>query len=753
MSKLKPRLRREFILRTGWALVGYLLLTLILTWPLAIHFAIAIPGDGFDGWQNYWNLWWMREALLRLQTSPLFTPYLYYPTGASLLFHTLNPFNGFLTLPIQLLASLVIAYNAVVLFSFVVGGFGAYLLALHVLASLGRFTPSAVPRDAHLAAFVAGIIYAFSPFHFAHLLGHMQVFSLEWLPFYTLYLLRALPGAPAGWREKEGTRAGSVARDAAKASFFLVLTGLCDWYYVFFLLLLTGLLVAWLAYSKVRSGVSGRCNRQRQQGETGHVLRSWGRLLAVPVAIFSGFALALSPLLFPMLRQAQEAEYLVPAAEQSQNLSADLLAFFTPARFHPLWGEAARIVSDRFTSPPSEHTVFVGYLPLALALIAIVGLWRCRPVRFWGLSLVTFSVLALGPVLHVAGQTEFLGPGIEVPLPFAILSAILPFVRLTRSLSRFAVMVMLSLAILAALGLQTVITCLPQRHKDTKITSCLRVLVVIIVGALICLEYLAVPYPMTPLDTPPFYQELAHEPGDFAIVALPMNWDRPNPLLYQTVHRRPLISAYTSRHNPLSIVERTPLLQNWRFLGPDIIDADLGVIGISVLNRFNVGYVVLDLWQMPGGAEREETMKITRQVLPALAPAYEDGRFIVYRVPQALDPQPFLALGDGWGEQQHEGSRPFRVMAGDATLKLYGVGKESASLTFELDAPPQVTALKIASPGQGWRRYSLTPGRQELTTGPLSLIAGESLLHLQIEGPADATLVFWKVRLDVMRDG
>jgi len=39
-------------------LAGYLLLTLVMTYPLAVHFTQAIPGDGFDGWQNSWNLWW-----------------------------------------------------------------------------------------------------------------------------------------------------------------------------------------------------------------------------------------------------------------------------------------------------------------------------------------------------------------------------------------------------------------------------------------------------------------------------------------------------------------------------------------------------------------------------------------------------------------------------------------------------------------------------------------------------------------------
>ena len=162
------------------ALAGYLTLTLILTYPLVRQFASAIPGDSFDGWQNYWNLWWVRVALLEAHRQPFFTPELFHPTGVSLLFHTLNPFNGLVALPVQVAWGLLPAYNFVVLLSFTLGGLGAYLLAREVLGPGAKWLP----------AFVAGVIFTFAPFHFAHLLGHMQVISLEWIPFFALYILR-----------------------------------------------------------------------------------------------------------------------------------------------------------------------------------------------------------------------------------------------------------------------------------------------------------------------------------------------------------------------------------------------------------------------------------------------------------------------------------------------------------------------------------------------------------------------------------
>ncbi|HMQ56145.1 MAG TPA: hypothetical protein PKD98_28950, partial [Anaerolineae bacterium] len=152
------------------ALSTYLALTVLMTWPSALHLTEAIPGDGFDGWQNYWNLWWVKQALLVEGTNPFFTDYLYPPTGVSLLFHTLNILNGLWTLPIQLNFGLTIAYNSVVFFSFATGGLGAYLLALHTLV---RFRPGG--RGLRLAALAGGLVFTFAPVQLAHLLGHMQV--------------------------------------------------------------------------------------------------------------------------------------------------------------------------------------------------------------------------------------------------------------------------------------------------------------------------------------------------------------------------------------------------------------------------------------------------------------------------------------------------------------------------------------------------------------------------------------------------
>ncbi|MCA1554622.1 MAG: hypothetical protein LC737_09610, partial [Chloroflexi bacterium] len=126
------------VFKHALVLLAYLVLALVFTYPLPLHLATTIPGDGYDGFQNYWNLWWVRRAFLDLNTSPFFTRELYYPTGASLLFHTLNVFNGVWSLPIQALSNLALTYNAVVLFTFVLSGYGTFLLARDVQEGIGH---------------------------------------------------------------------------------------------------------------------------------------------------------------------------------------------------------------------------------------------------------------------------------------------------------------------------------------------------------------------------------------------------------------------------------------------------------------------------------------------------------------------------------------------------------------------------------------------------------------------------------------
>jgi hypothetical protein len=662
-----------------------------MTWPVALHLTDGIPGDGFDGWQNYWNLWWVKQALLIEQTMPFFTDYLDAPSGVSLLFHTLNIFNGLWTLPLQLNFGLAIAYNAVVFASFTLAGFGAYLLALHTLS---RIFPGG--RGLHAAAFVGGLIFTMSPFHMAHLLGHMQVFSMIWPPFYILWLLRTLqPWQPPG---VEAVPSG-LWRNTAITSLFLILATLVDWYHTLYLLMFTAVVLLWLLWR----------NRHKIARPRPLLQNGFYRPLVIVAAVGVGFGVVLSPLLGPMVRDASSRPDLETGLFQNITLSADLLAFVLPSEMHPLWGDWARAIADSFTSTTSERLVFAGFVPLALGVIGLLGGWRRIAVKFWALLLALSVLMALGPYLHINGQIVSVA-GWQIPLPYLLLYYTVPFINLTRSLSRYDLLIMLCLGVLASAGLVWL-------NAKVRLKNAMSLPLVAI--ALICFEFVAAPYPVSRIDIPQFYFDIAGDAERYTIAELPMNWDRPTPLLHQTVHGKRLLTAYTSRNNPRLLAPKTPVLQQWRSLEPDIIDAPLAQIAPTIFYDFNLRYIVLDYWQMPPGPERDGTELWVAAVLPNAAPVVDDGRLKVYQSPPKTETLPYLSLGDGWSE----------IEKMDSLLTTRNLQGGGADLFVHHPTESESLALEISAGGDG-------------VGHALQLFAGETLLGTLPVSPDFENAVF-----------
>ncbi len=706
-----------------YALLGYLALALLMTYPLVREFSRAIPGDGFDGWQNVWNLWWVKRALLVDAGNPYFTRFVDYPDGVYLYFHTLNIFNGLAFLPFTLNVGPLLAYNVAVTFSFVVGGYGTYLLAFYVLRR-------ASPRQAQLAAFLSGVVFAFSPYHMAHLLGHMQLISLEWLPFYALFALKLIDAStsmrPAPVPRIPARRGAGQQIDkhqvsnALMAALFLVLVAACDWYYAFYMVLFTGLYLLWTIWRR----------------------RVW---LAPTLALMGAaliFLLITSPVLVPMLRESLRADYMVPPPGSTERLSADLTAFLTPSELHPLWGKLAARWAGRFTASTSERTVFAGYIVLALAILALVTRWRTA--RFWGLSALVFGVLALGPVLHVGGRTLMgsIGP---IPLPYALLHQAIPILRISRSVSRFDVLVMLSLAVLTAIGLNWLL-CRAQKGGYNEVVQWLLGAAAL---AVVMLEFWVAPYPMSAPETQPFHYRLARESGSFSVVDIPLDWDRPANLLYQTVHQKPTVSGYTSRTNPLSPAWRTPVLQTFRYLGPDINAGDPRALAPTVLTDLNARYVIVHKSDLPPGDYRETTLSLADRVFAGWPVVVDDDWLKVFQVPQIVDPLPYLVLGEGWAPREWRDGAPVRALADPVSSLLVRLpSPQTAHLELSAYSLDSTATLEVAAEKEVVGTYVIGQEPTVITTSDLVLPAGESVVQIRADVPP-TKVIFTRIELVV----
>src|SRR5512137_1492433 len=152
-----------------WVLLAYIALSLVLTWPLAAHFATHVPGDGIDDPSLAWNLWWAKHALVDHPQNPFLVDWQFWPVGVNLAFYTLTVLNGLLGIPLQMAFGLIPTYNLLLLFSFALGGFGAYLLCMDVLGAADKGSKKEGDRKTpaqgvalSLAAFLGGALYAFA---------------------------------------------------------------------------------------------------------------------------------------------------------------------------------------------------------------------------------------------------------------------------------------------------------------------------------------------------------------------------------------------------------------------------------------------------------------------------------------------------------------------------------------------------------------------------------------------------------------
>ncbi|RMF01949.1 MAG: hypothetical protein D6768_09450, partial [Chloroflexi bacterium] len=151
--------RRNRAARMLLPLLVYLLLAIVLTWPTIRQFSTHLPGDGGDDPAIAWNLWWVKFALLNSSQNPFHTDFMFYPLGVNLAFYTLTVLNALTALPFTLNLGVTAASNLHMLFTFVAGGYGAFLLVKYLLT---HAEPGAPARRVWFSALLAGGFYAFA---------------------------------------------------------------------------------------------------------------------------------------------------------------------------------------------------------------------------------------------------------------------------------------------------------------------------------------------------------------------------------------------------------------------------------------------------------------------------------------------------------------------------------------------------------------------------------------------------------------
>lgn len=299
----------------------------------------------------------------------------------------------------------VAAYNWLVLITFPLSAAAAYLLARHLTLS-----PA--------GAAVAGMAYAFAPFHLAQSAYHPHIAQTQWMPLYLLALWRCLDRATPG-----------------AVSFLVAATvavTLSNFYGGLIAAVITPAAIAAYWVVTRRSG-TGATRRLAITSATLALVAAGG------IAYVSYAAAAVT----------DRAAFAFPRADLFR-YSAKWWAYFMPPVEHPWLGATARRIWDGAGVRDGllEQQVSLGWAVVALGLVAILG-WLRRDRDDAAIARVPVLVVVAVVALLCSLSPERTIGTFTFVRPSAFLYAIVPMFR---SYARFGVVVQLMAALLAGAG-------------------------------------------------------------------------------------------------------------------------------------------------------------------------------------------------------------------------------------------------------------------------------------------------------------
>jgi hypothetical protein len=308
--------------------LAYAALTIVLTWPLVRGLGRDLPAGFGDPLLNAWILGWDADHLLQALSGHVgaladyWNANIFYPHPLALAYSEHLTAQALQILPVYALThNLLLCYNLVFLASFVLSGLGMFLLARELTGS-------------RLAAFVAGLAFAFAPYRFTAI-PHLQVLSSCWMPFVLF-----------GFRRYFTTRRHAPLAGAAAA---WILQNLSCGYYLLFFAPILAVYVAW------------ELTVRRLWKDAGAL----GSIAAATAVV----VLASIPFAIPYY-ELRQLGFAPRSLVETDHFSADVYGLLTADVNLWLWGSLARAF------PKPEGALFPGLAVSLLAGYAIVVLWR-----------------------------------------------------------------------------------------------------------------------------------------------------------------------------------------------------------------------------------------------------------------------------------------------------------------------------------------------------------------------------------------
>ncbi len=575
MSRTHSPILQKF--RPFLILLLFLALTLLLTYPLMLDLDHRVRDAG-DPLLNSWILASNVRKIASLDWRGFFDANIFYPYQRTLAYSEFLFTQSLFAFPVLLISgNPIFAYNIVFLLAFITSGFGMYLLAW----SLTKDTTAGV---------VAGIIYAFSPFMFAHL-SHLQILTAGGIPLAFLFLSRFF--------------SSDSYCDLFLFALFYILQVLANGYYALYLTLFAGMFI-------IYQGIA-----QRKYSDKNFWLKL-GILILLTIVVTG-------PFFYQYIRVHQEMGF----ARQG-GYSAELINFLATPPINRLYGDTAK-----FGLNP-EGKLFPGAIALLMAFFGLVYGLKFQlekaeksqnqktarvllaiKIFLNGLILICLTIIiftvclkgfrfSMGyipgfsahpltdPILILLallaarlimarhykkriaklivreGNNRLVYAGILILAflftfgargPYYFLIKYVPGFDGLRAASRFHIFVLFSLSVLAAFGVSSFLTRL-RGWKKTVMT--------LLIPLLILGEYISIPIPLTRIpvkeEIPEVYRWLTSQKEDLALLEIPLP-QLPSPdfteeclrLYFSTYHWKKLVNGYSGYFSPLYV----ELLRRW----------------------------------------------------------------------------------------------------------------------------------------------------------------------------------------------
>lgn len=563
----------------GQALLFFTVISGLMLFPIFPHLFDRLVLGG-DAYEYVWKLWWLKHSYLETGQSLWLVPQIYYPQGYLLAYGESTIANTLLALPSTVLLGEIPTYNLLILLSTILSGFTMFLLAREVS---GNF----------FAGLLAGAIFAFAPFRRLQLL-HLNIATTQWLPLIFYFL------------ERFARTRKPVFGAAAGVSF--ALNALASWYYA-----VAGTLFV-LVWGLVRFRPLKNYLRHKQ---------TW-----LALGLFSIIALSLIvPFAWPYLALLGNPDIAIPI-ENVNFYSASLTDYLMPSPFQFLWGGWVSSNLLRRTAS-GEFIVSSGFMAL---LFAFYGLRLARPslTRPWLAVALVALVLSFGLTFHLIGRqltipaprpvvntvnalfntisleyalepepfTISQANGLVIPLPALVLRWFVPVIGKLRTWTRFGIITLFGLAVLAALGAAA----WHQRELVPHSSPLKQRLSWLLVIGLTLFELWWAPLPMiSPTLERPVDRWLAAQPDQFAIMEYPLSSAlTPQQLIYTRAHGKPIVHGYATYFSFVFSRQQPELLEF-----PD-------KVALQRLTELGVRYVLVET-AVPYAAEAQTLLTAINQ--------------------------------------------------------------------------------------------------------------------------------------------